>query len=99
MTQAKLKAAKAELKRLNKFIEKHEGPKSQGYTITENKANTEEYGERYVFVKIAKDDLESRKALKAIRYGKMNRGKARWNKDAVAWSIVASALEGTRFAL
>jgi hypothetical protein len=48
-------------------------------------------------VKIPKDALELRKKLKAIRYGKSLRGKARWNKDEAAWSIVTSALVGTVF--
>jgi len=97
MTNAELNTMKSELARLTKFIEANDIGSSADYKITENTVNTEAHGVRYVFVEIRKIDLELRKQIKAIRYGKTGRGKARWNKDAGAWSILASALEGTGF--
>jgi hypothetical protein len=96
MTKTQLKAAKAELKRINDFIAKHELG-AGGFEITENVVNTKAHGERYVFVKLDKDDLKLRKQLKGIRYGEQGRGKARWNREAMLWSIKASALDGTVF--
>jgi hypothetical protein len=98
MTQKEYKAMKAELARLNAFIAKHEVSKgSNEFSITENKAHTEKYGVRYVFVKIAKDSVELRKQLKAIRYGATGRGKARFDRNGALWSIQADALKGTIF--
>jgi hypothetical protein len=93
-----LKEMKAELKRLNKFIEDHEEARDTGFTVYPNVVNTEKFGTEYSYVKLPKDALELRKQLKAIRYGKTGRGKARWMKDEGAWSIVTSALVGTKFA-
>ena len=92
-----IKAMKAELKRLNAFIKTHEAPKAEGFEMTENSVNTEKYGERYVFIKLAKENTELRKKLKSIRYGASGRGKARWMKDLGLWSIKAEALKGTVF--
>ncbi len=96
--QAKeLKEMKATLKRLNNFIAKNT-PATTGVKMTENTVNTKLFGNRYVFIEIDKADLELRKRLKAIRYGAQKRGKARWIKEASAWSILYSAIEGTEFA-
>lgn len=98
--QLTAKEMRAELKRLNAFIKANDVStvSSGSYRITENVVNTKEYGERYVFVHIEKEDTKSRKAIKAIRYGAKGRGKARWNQEAVGWSILAEALKGTQFA-
>jgi len=66
------------------------------FTVTRNKVNSEKYGLEYVFVSFDKADTELLKAIKAIRYGAMGRGKARWVKGK-GWSIQAAALAGTVF--
>ncbi|KKN92469.1 hypothetical protein LCGC14_0209600 [marine sediment metagenome] len=96
MTKTELRKAKADLKRLNAFIAKHEI--AEGNTEIEVYVNAKnaEFGD-YSFVKIPKTSTELRKQIKALRWGRFAHGKARWNKDEVAWSVLTSALEGTVF--
>jgi hypothetical protein len=99
MNKATLKEMKAELARLNKFIADHEGEGSpKEITTYRNDLNSDSFGIEYSFVKIPKDAVELRKQLKAIRYGKTLRGKARWSKDEGAWSILTEAIQGPKFA-
>jgi len=98
MTKAQLKAAKAELKRLNDFIAKAEGlGNPEGIEVYRNDLNSDSFGVEYSFVKIAKDATELRKQLKAIRWGKAGKGKARWNSTEGAWSCLTEGISGTKF--
>lgn len=97
MTKTEMRKAKAELKRLNALIAKAEGPKDQ-ITVYRNVKNSEAFGTEYSYVKIPKDATELRAQLKALRWGDQKRGKARWDRNEVAWSVLASALKGTVFA-
>ena len=100
-----VKAMKAELARLNKFIAKHEGGSSGdgfGRVIGfRNDKNSEEYGTEYTYMEFVdpndqplgsprgNEEAEAvLKQIKAIRYGKNKRGKARFDKSVGAWSIL-----------
>jgi hypothetical protein len=97
MTKSELKKAKAELKRLNDFIAKHSKAVDPEIVVYVNAKNTEAYGADYRYVKIPKDATALRAELKAIRYGAKLRGKARWDRNEGAWSILADGLKGTKF--
>lgn len=95
MTKAKLKAMKAELAKLTKFIEANE-PQGSGKLMLKM-TKCPQY-EGYVLVEPQFDNKAFcalfRKGPKRLSWGANGNGKPRWNRELGAYRCLKSALDG-----